>query len=88
MKDKTNRIINLHKVLAEIQSFLDKEAARRALEANSPASFQPRIEIGLSSTSRSRIPQSISVAQHYLSRHRDEARDLLETLPGDVFIVC
>lgn len=88
MKDKTNRIINLHDVLTEIQTFLDKEANRVPSDGNSSMVPQPQIQVDLSSTSRSPVSQSVTVAQYYLSRHRSGAKDLLETLPTDVFIVC
>ncbi len=87
MKDKNPGNLDLSEVLAEIQSFLDDSAPWGSPAPESPENNPA--PLGISDTSRSRLPASLTVTQYYLSRHRRENNaELLETLPNDMFIVC
>ena len=86
MKDKDVRDLNLSEVLAEIQSFLDLEARQSGYSPS--GNWLEQAAPGLSGTTQSAQPPSLSAAQFYLSRHRGDSPDLLRSLPSDMFIVC
>ena len=86
MKDKDLRDLNLSEVLAEIQSFLDLEARQSGYAPG--GDWLEHAAPGLSGTTQSSQPASLSAAQFYLSRHPSDSSDLLRSLPSDMFIMC
>ena len=87
MKDRVLKNIELSEVLAQMQTFLDKQASRQSTGAVAEV-VQVTGGVGLMRTRPTQVPHRLPQTQFYLSRHDPRDSELLEALPGDVFVRC
>ena len=79
--------IELSEVLAQMRAFLEHETRRQGASAASEV-VEVTGGVGLMRSRPTRVPRHLPVTQFYLSRRNPRDADLLEALPGDVFIRC
>ena len=87
MKDRMLKNAELGEVLAQMQAFLEQGPRHRAAGAAAEVAAVTG-GVGLMCTRPSLVPKRLPITQFYLSRRNPRDADLLEALPGDVFVRC
>jgi hypothetical protein len=87
MKDRVLKNIELSEVLAQMHAFLERQASRHSAGAIAEV-VQVTGGVGLLRSRPSRVPHRLPQTQFYLSRRNPRDSELLEALPGDVFVQC